>query len=252
MVSGATISIPMPRAPRGREGVRPEMADFQAFAENPRSSLRRRGREEAGGEPSGNPSNPPMPRPWLSKNNDGAPLVKVSCEQTSSSQEVIDGEPQAPELARLERVRQLAWEALSIPGLEGQAVLFSRLEDLQAAVGEIRQHPTLRHRHRRELARVLEACQRTLRQMGEVFGFLGSVLGERTGDWTLGGPVAERREGGLASPDGERGAAIAAESGSGPYPSLTAGALAFRAYTQGYANRSRAGAPRAGGGNWEG
>jgi hypothetical protein len=152
----------------------------------------------------------------------------------------------------LEGARRLAWEALSIPGLEGQAVLFSRLEDLQAAVGELRQHPTLRHSHRPELARVLEACQTTLRQMGEVFGFLGGVLRERTGELELGHAAAGRREGGLASPEEESGAAVAGESGGGPHRALTAGALAFRAYTQGYANRSRAGAPRAGGGTWEG
>jgi hypothetical protein len=197
-----------------------------------------------------------MPRPWPNKDHDGTLpgtlAGKLSLEQSPPSPEAIHGEPRVAELARLEEARRLAWEALSIPGLEGQAVLFSRLEDLQAAVSEFRQHPTLRHSHGPELARVLEACQTTLRQMGEVFGFLGDVLRERTGELEIGHPAAGRREGGLASPEEESGAAVAGESGGGPHRALTAGALAFRAYTQGYANRSRAGAPRAGGGNWEG
>lgn len=82
-------------------------------------------------------------------------------------------------LASLERARRRLWEALSVPGLEGQASLFARLEDLQQAMQAVQQHPALPKGYARETVRLVEACQQTLGRMRQVFDFLEAVLAER-------------------------------------------------------------------------
>lgn len=132
-------------------------------------------------------------------------------------------------LATLERARRGLWEALSLPGLQGQASLFARLEDLQQAMQAVQQDGDLRVRYAGQTARLVQACRQTLQRVGQVFAFLEVLLSERTA--AAHGPETGER----ALPGGDREAA------------------ACRAYAggAGHGSRSSMNAARFGGG-WEG
>ena len=134
-------------------------------------------------------------------------------------------------LAALERARSSLWETLSIPGLEGQASLFARLEDLQQAMQAVQQDASLRERYAAQTARLVEACQQTLKRMGQVFAFLEAILSEWAG-------VAEAHQ---------------PESLPWGIPSGNREAAAYRAYAGGTGRGSPTGPGGARfGGTWEG
>ena len=103
--------------------------------------------------------------------------------------------------ARLEEARAGLWESLKIPGVEGQAGIFARLEDLREALEALRRE--LRcpfdtaesdSQPGREAEGILEAekgrngaaaairnCQETLQRVNQVFAFLGGMIEDRAG-----------------------------------------------------------------------
>lgn len=101
----------------------------------------------------------------------------------------------AARLERLEAARAGLWDALRIPGVEGQAGIFARLEDMQAALESLRragdaalelrgegkerrEENEIRHE---EIAAAIRKCQETLRRMDQVFAFVGGLIEDRAG-----------------------------------------------------------------------
>jgi hypothetical protein len=161
----------------------------------------------------------PFPRP--------APVPLAALSNASHPDDELPNE----RLAMLERARRGIWEALALPGLEGQASLFARLEDLQQAMQAVQQDANLRAQHAAETARLVQACRQTLERVGQVFAFLEVLLSERTA--TAAGHHPESLP--WATPGGNREAA------------------ACRAYGGGAGHGSRSGmSPARFGGGWEG
>lgn len=93
----------------------------------------------------------------------------------------------AARLERLEAARAGLWDALRIPGVEGQAGIFARLEDMQGALESLRRagdaEMELRGegKEREAIAAAIRKCQETLRRMDQVFAFVGGLIEDRAG-----------------------------------------------------------------------
>ncbi|MCL4783456.1 MAG: hypothetical protein KJZ70_10515 [Bryobacterales bacterium] len=107
-----------------------------------------------------------------------------------------------PRIARLEAGRNGLWEALRVPGAEGQGGIFARLEDMKEALDSMRRELNAaladsgtadgsrggasdrRAEWERNRVRVAEAiwrCQETLRRVDQVFSFMGGMIEDRVG-----------------------------------------------------------------------
>ena len=107
-------------------------------------------------------------------------------------------------LESLETARAGLWSALQLPGLEGQAGIFARLEDMQEAlvalrrdwlfsknrevgheepreVGHEKPREVGHEKHRAAIATTLRDCQETLSRMELVFTFMGGLIEDRAG-----------------------------------------------------------------------
>ena len=101
-------------------------------------------------------------------------------------------------IQRLEAARTGLWEALTIPGVEGQAGIFARLEDMQEALEAMRrelhahgtegagENPAQTGKggaeseiHRSRVAGALRKCQETLKRMDQIFVFMGGWVEDR-------------------------------------------------------------------------
>lgn len=112
----------------------------------------------------------------------------------------------AGQTTRLEEARAGLWEALKVSGVEGQAGIFARLEDLQEALEALRRElrsPSdalgkageqgrdaegireVRIREaeseRNKAAAAIRNCQETLKRVDRVFAFLGGMIEDRVG-----------------------------------------------------------------------
>lgn len=114
-------------------------------------------------------------------------------------------------LESLETARAGLWSALQLPGLEGQAGIFARLEDMQEAlvalrrawlfsknreVGHEKPREVGHEKHRAAIATALRDCQETLRRMDRVFVFMGGLIEDRADVASSGAYSLARQRGG--------------------------------------------------------
>ncbi|MCZ2154601.1 MAG: hypothetical protein LC114_11980 [Bryobacterales bacterium] len=81
---------------------------------------------------------------------------------------------------RLEAARRGVSDALMLPGIEGQAVLFARLEDLRGAVEDCRASISAGQWGRGAVKALMEDCRRTIHQARAVNEYLHGLVADRT------------------------------------------------------------------------
>lgn len=94
---------------------------------------------------------------------------------------------------RLESARLHLAEALALPGMEGQAALFARLEDMREALEALGKRAAVGERSRGGAVLAVENCRRTLDQARLVAEFLRGVVEERASRSAGGVYAAEMR-----------------------------------------------------------
>lgn len=128
-------------------------------------------------------------------------------ERARLESECREAEPGSDALGRLEEARAGLWEALRIPGVEGQAGIFARLEDMQEALAVLSRDRALSGKQgtagverRASMEAVIQNCQETLRRMDRVFAFVGGLLEDRAGEADGGSYSFAKRGGGRWPP----------------------------------------------------